>query len=70
MFYLQHSSELQGYFTNTNPSALSREIYFYCSIFRVDGTVPYCWYLRDSSLHCYAKASSRSLSRETACWRS
>jgi len=35
-----------------------------------DGTVPYCWYLRDSSLRCYAKASSRSLSRETACWRS
>jgi len=28
MFYLRHSSELQGYFTNTNPSALSREIYF------------------------------------------
>jgi len=27
MFYLRHSSELQGYFTNTNPFALSREIY-------------------------------------------
>jgi len=35
MFYLRHSSGLQGYFTNTNSSALSREIYFYCSIFRV-----------------------------------
>jgi len=35
MFYLRHSSGLQGYFTNTNPPALSREIYFYCSIFRV-----------------------------------
>jgi len=28
-----------------------------------DGTVPYCWYLRNSSLRCYAKASSRFLSR-------
>jgi len=28
MFYLRHSSELQGYFINTNSSALSREIYF------------------------------------------
>jgi len=35
MFYLRHSSGLQGYFTNTNSSALSREIYFYCSILRV-----------------------------------
>ena len=35
MFYLRHSSGLQGYFANTNSSALSREIYFYCSIFRV-----------------------------------
>jgi len=28
MFYLRHCSELQGYFTNTNSSALSRGIYF------------------------------------------
>jgi len=28
-------SGLQGYFTNTNSSALSHEIYFYCSIFRL-----------------------------------
>jgi len=34
-----------------------------------DGTVPYCWYLRDSRLRCYAKSSSRFLSRQTACWR-
>ena len=33
MFYLRHSAGLQGYFTNTNSSALSRQIYFYCSIF-------------------------------------
>jgi len=26
--------------------------------------------IRNSSLRCYAKASSRFLSRETACWRS
>jgi len=35
-----------------------------------DGAVPYCRYLRNSSLRCYAKASSRFLSRETACWGS
>jgi len=35
-----------------------------------DGTVQNCWYLRDSSLRCYAKASSRFISRQTACWRS
>jgi len=40
MFYLRHSSGLQGYFTNTNPSALSRGIYFYCSIFRVRRCCP------------------------------
>jgi len=34
-----------------------------------DCTVPYCWYLRNSSLRCYAKHSSRILSRQTACWR-
>jgi len=34
MFYLRHSSGLQG-FTNTNSSALSCVIYFYCSIFRL-----------------------------------
>jgi len=28
MFYLRHCSELQGYFINTNSSALSRKIYF------------------------------------------
>jgi len=44
MFYLRHSSGLQGYLTNTNSSALSREIYFCCSIFDYDGTVPYCWF--------------------------
>jgi len=45
MFYLRDSSGLQGYFTNTNSSALPHEIFFYCSIFRVrrDGTRPYYW---------------------------
>jgi len=37
---------------------------------KYDGAVPYCWYLRNSSLRCYAKASSRFISRQTACWRS
>jgi len=32
--------------------------------------VPYCWYLRNSSLRCYAKTSSRFQSRQTTCWRS
>jgi len=45
MFYLRHSSGLQGYFTNTNSSALSpagstSSILFY----EYDGTVPNYWY--------------------------
>ena len=46
MFYLRHSAGLQGYFTNTNSSALSREIYFYCSIFRVRRYCPVLMILR------------------------
>ena len=41
MFYLRHSAGLQGYFTNTNSSALSREIYFLLVLFsEYDGNVP------------------------------
>jgi len=71
MFYLRHSSGLQAYFTNTNSSALSPANSTSSALFSdYEGTVPYCWYLRNSSLRCYAKSSSRFLSRQTACWRS
>jgi len=48
------------------PAGSTSSVLFY----EYDGTVPNCWYLRNSSLRCYAKASSRFLSRETPCWRS
>jgi len=48
------------------PAKSTSSVLFY----EYDGTVPNCWYLRDSSLRCYAKASSRFISRKTACWRS
>jgi len=48
------------------PAKSTSSVLFY----EYDGTVLNCWYLRDSSLRCYAKASSRFISRETACWLS
>jgi len=47
------------------PAKSTSSVLFY----EYDGTVLNCWYLRNSSLCCYAKSSSRFISRETACWR-
>jgi len=71
MFYLRHCSGLQGCFINTNSSALSPVNSTSSVLFSdYEGTVPYCWHLRNSSLRCYSKSCFHFLSRQTPCWRS